>query len=91
MALYDNGDPEEFLLFIQNFNMALKASKTLKAGVNIQYLPTLVRGEALRQFDTSFSEVVSSSPENMTSNILGLGMYYFPVNLLSKQKRVMRR
>ena len=36
MALFANGDPEEFLLFIRNFNMTPEASGTLKDGANIQ-------------------------------------------------------
>ena len=51
MVLFDNSDPEEFLLFIQNLNMDLKASGTLNSGANIQYLCTLVHVEALRKFD----------------------------------------
>ena len=31
MALFDNGEPEELLLFIRNFNMTLKASGMLVA------------------------------------------------------------
>ena len=42
--LFDNGDPEEFLLFIRNFKITLEASGTLKYGANIQYLRTLVHG-----------------------------------------------
>ena len=42
--LFDNGDLEEFLLFIWNFNMTLEASGTLKGGTKIQYLRTLARG-----------------------------------------------
>ena len=52
MSLFDNVNPEEFLLFVNNFNTALGSSRTLQAGVNIQYLHTLVSGEALQQFDT---------------------------------------
>ena len=50
MALFDNGDPEELFLFISNFNMNIEASVTLKSGTNIQYLHTLVHGEALCKF-----------------------------------------
>ena len=32
VALFDNGDPEEFLLFVWNFNMTLVASGTLAIG-----------------------------------------------------------
>ena len=46
MALYDNSEPEGFLLLIWNLNMNLEASRILKAGANNQYLYTLVRGEA---------------------------------------------
>ena len=35
MALFDNGDPEEFLLFFINFNMTLKNSGQLVSIVNI--------------------------------------------------------
>ena len=51
MFLFDNGDLEEFLLFVCNFNMTLVASGTLDTDAKIQYLCTLVRGEALHQFD----------------------------------------
>ena len=36
MVLFDNGEPEEFLLFIWNFNMNLEASGTFKSGKKIQ-------------------------------------------------------
>ena len=32
MALFYNGDPEEFLLFVRNFKMTLRVSVTLAAG-----------------------------------------------------------
>ena len=44
MDLFDNGNPEEFLFFVRNFNMTLSASQTLTTGVKIQYLCTIVRG-----------------------------------------------
>ena len=62
MTLFDNGDPEEFLLFIKNFNMTIEASGMLVARVKIQYFRTLVLGEALYQFDTLSSEVGSTTP-----------------------------
>ena len=48
MSLFENGDPEEFLMFVRNFNMTLAEIGTLETGSNIQYLRTLVRVEALR-------------------------------------------
>ena len=42
--LFDNSEPEEFLLFVRNFIMTLTAAGTLETGVKVQYLCTLVRG-----------------------------------------------
>ena len=36
MAFFDNGDPEEFLLFVRNFNITLVASGTLTTGAKNQ-------------------------------------------------------
>ena len=47
MAMFDNGEPEQFLLFIRNFNLTLQVSGIIVSGANIQYLCTLVRGEVL--------------------------------------------
>ena len=44
MSLFDNGGPEEFLLFVSYFNMTLVASGALEAGIKYQYLCTILRG-----------------------------------------------
>ena len=63
IALLGNSNPEEFLLFISNFNMTLEESVTLKYDAKIQYLGTLVCGEVLRQFDMLSAEVGIATPE----------------------------
>ena len=73
IALFDNSKSEEFLLFIRNLNMALKAPVTLKSGAKTRYLRTLVRGEELHQFYTLSAEVGSATLEKLKSIILGLG------------------
>ena len=73
MALFDNSEPEEFLLFISNFNMNLDASGTLVDVEKLQYLSMLVHVEALHQFDTLSAKVGSNIPENLMSTILCLG------------------
>ena len=60
MYLFDNGDPEEFLFLISYFNMTLTESGMLKMGANIQYLFTLVHGDALHQFDLLSDDVEST-------------------------------
>ena len=63
--------------------MTLEVSVTLKYGTNIQYLRSLVREEALPQFDMFSSEVGIATPETLTSIILVLGSYFFLFNVLS--------
>ena len=60
MSLFENGEPEDFLLFVCNSNMTLAEIGTLETGVNIQCLCTLVRAEALRQFDLLSADVEST-------------------------------
>ena len=57
MFLFDHGKPEEFLLFINNFNMTLLAIGTLDTEAKIQHLCTLVCGEALSKFDLLSTDV----------------------------------
>ena len=60
MSLFDNGDPEGFLLFFRNFKMTLAASETLETDTRFQYLCTLVHEEALRQFGSLSDDVEST-------------------------------
>ena len=73
MHLFDNDDPEEFFLLIKNFNRTLEASGTILDGTKIQYIFTLVRGEALCQIDMLSAEVGSMTSENLKSIFLNLG------------------
>ena len=57
MSLFENGDLEEFLFFVCNFNMTLAASGMLKADAKFQYLCTIVHGEALRRFGSLSDDV----------------------------------
>ena len=64
MALFVSGEAEEFLLFVCNLQMTLEASRTIADGVKIQYIHTLVRGEALQQLEILSFEVGSTTTEN---------------------------
>ena len=44
MALFDNGESEEFLLFLRNFKTTIDASGTLTVNAELQYLRPLLRG-----------------------------------------------
>ena len=76
---------------MRNFNITLAASGTLEDGAKIQYLRTLVRGEALRKFDLFTDDMEGMNPLTVETIILGLYSYFFPVNSLSKQKCAMHR
>ena len=76
MSLFDLGEPEEFLLFIQNFNMTLAATGTPEMDAGIQYLIMLVRGEGLHQFDLFSADIENTETLNMEYYIKGLALYF---------------
>ena len=57
--------------------MTIEASGLLRAGMKIQYLRMMVRGELLCQFYMLSVEIGSLTPENFTSILLSLGTYFF--------------
>ena len=65
--------------------MTLEASGTLKAGVKVKYLRTLVRGKALRQFDVLSAEVEGYTPLTLEYIILGLGTKCFLLMLCTRK------
>ena len=75
MSLFDNGEPEEFLLFVRNFDMTLAVSGPLETGAEIQYLFTLVCGEALHQIDLFSSDMESTNPLTVEYIIKGLELF----------------
>ena len=88
---FENGDPEELLFLVRNFNITLVAPGTLDMGAKNQYLLTLILGEALCKFDLLSTDMIGAYALNVEAIILGLSLYFTPVNLRSKQKRAMRR
>ena len=67
MALFDNGKPEEFFLFVWNFQINLEASGIIVYSAKIQYLFTLLHGEALHRLNTFSVEVESKTIAHKTS------------------------
>ena len=82
MALCGNSDPEEFFLFVRNFQITLDVSKILVASTNIQYLCMLLHGEVLRQIDMFY---IPFKP-----HYFGFRHVLFPINALSKRNHAMR-
>ena len=44
MSLFDHDEPDEFLLFVQNFQITLSEPGKLETEAKVQYLCTLVNG-----------------------------------------------
>ena len=60
ISLFDNGEREEFLFFVCNFNTTIATSGMLETGAKVQYLHTLVRGDTVFQ-SASLSDDVEST------------------------------
>ena len=52
MDLFENGEPEKFIFFVQICRTTLEVSRTLTTCANIQYLRTLLHEEELCEFET---------------------------------------
>ena len=77
LALFDNGDPEEFLLFVRNFQITLEASVLLTSSANIKSICMLLYVEALHQLGTLSVELVCTTMTHVNRIILVLGTYFF--------------
>ena len=74
-----------------NFNMSHASTGTLETGTDVQYLCTLVCGEALRHFDVLSADVENTDTSlTLHDQLKGLAWYFPPVNSLSKRKCAMR-
>ena len=72
MNLFDNGDPEQFLLFVQNYKMTLEASGKLTENAKFQYLRTILCGKALRKFESLCAHIVRMTMTRLNQVLLGL-------------------
>ena len=91
MNTFDDGQPEEFLSHLRNFKIAIDGTRTTTPPGWIKYLRTMLRGQALREFDKLHSQYGGAINNHLKLIQKGLLEYFFPINELSKQKRVMRR
>ena len=77
MSLFDHGKPEEFLLFVQNFQMSLAAMVTLETEARVQYLHTIACGEVLRQFELLSADVKNKETPLDVNYLLKVLVWYF--------------
>ena len=69
--------------------MTLDASGMLAPCEKLQYLHTLLYGQAISHFDTLCARFRNRTTENFNRVVLGLGTYFITVKSLSEKKRVM--
>ena len=70
--------------------MTLADTGTIETEAKVQYLPTLLFGKALHQFDLLYVDVENKNSSLDVDYLLnGLAWYFLPVNSLSKKKRAM--
>ena len=77
MSLFDQDKAEQSLLLVQNFKMTLVATGTLETDVKVQYFCTLVRVEALCQFDLLYSDVRNTDTSLTVAYLLKGSVWYF--------------
>ena len=83
-VLFDTGELEEFLLFMENFNMNFVVSWMLTTGKKIKYMFTIVHGEVLCHFDLLYADREGVNPLNVKTITLRLASHFFPLNSQSK-------
>ena len=69
-------------MFIRNFDTTPAATGAPEMDAKIRYLRTLVRGEALPQFELLSTNVENTENLNVDYYIKGLALNFYPVNSL---------
>ena len=73
MTLFENGEPEETLLFVHHFNMLLNAYGMLSASSKLHYICNILHIGAIYQFDDLCIQIGSTAMAHLNQVILGLG------------------
>ena len=85
IALFDYGELEVFILFQNNYQVTLKTSVSIAAGEKIQYLHTLLCGEAFCEFEIICEHIHNSNITRLNHILLFLDTYFSLLNLCQSQ------
>ena len=85
MMIFLNGKPEEFLLFQHNVRIMLNASRTITANVKNQDICMFFVGDTYMSLRHYMHSLVTFRNTNLNHICLGIAMYFFSINELSKQ------
>ena len=91
MATFEHIQPEELLMLLNNLKTAVDGTGTVTVAGKINYLCKILCGEALQEFNELTSHNSGMENSHLKHIQEGLLGYFFPINSLSKKKRVMRR
>ena len=83
--------PEEFLTLLKNFIIAIDGTGTTSWPGRINYICTILCGEARIEFNELASQNSGTKNAHLKHITEGLLGYFSQINSLSKQKRAMRR
>ena len=84
MAIFNNVQPDEFLLFIKDFRRTLEDTGAILTSGHIHYLCSLIHREALHKLYYIDNYHRDTTATNVEAIMQGLGMY-FSAKMISKQ------
>ena len=90
MNTFDYGQPEEFLPLLNNLKISTDGTGTTTPSGWVNYLHTMLQRKALREFNGLQSQYSGFTNSYLKFIQEGLLEYLFPINSLSKEKRVIR-
>ena len=91
MATFKNVQLEKFLALLKSFRIAVNGTWTTSVSGSIEYLRTVLHGEAIIYFDELASQNNGMANAYLKHIMEGLLGYFPPINSPSKKKRTMRR
>ena len=86
IPLFNYVETEDFILLMKNSQMTLAATEIIETEAKVLYICTLVRGEALRQFDLVSDDAKMQKPDCMWIIYLRVSMIPPPCEFNFKTK-----
>ena len=91
MSTFDDGQLEDLLALINNFNVSIDVIGTTSPSGRINYMHTMLHSKALTELNKPASQnhgTINIHLKHITDGLLG---YLFLINYLSKKKHAMPR
>ena len=89
ISIFKDGHPEEFLTLLKNFIIAIDGTGTTSWPGRINYICTILCGEARIEFNELASQNSGMKNSHLKHSTEVLLWYFLLINALSKQKSTM--